>query len=211
VTADLFAVHEALSPIPMQDAEVYYLRHLPLRQPPHVVMNQLIDEVPWRAENIVVWGKTYPQPRLIAWYGDVGMNYTYSGIQLVPLPWTPMLLDIKSRVEAATHTDFNSVLLNYYRDEQDSMGLHSDDEPELGERPILASISLGEERIFILRHKRAKACEGFEAGSPEASIRQPALDEGRDAALLEAWDRQGNPSVRAPDQPDVSSYPYVRP
>ena len=157
MTADLFAVQEALSPIPMQDAEVYYLRHLPLRQPPHVVMNQLIDEVPWRAENIVVWGKTYPQPRLIAWYGDVGMNYTYSGIQLVPLPWTPMLLDIKSRVEAATHTDFNSVLLNYYRDEQDSMGLHSDDEPELGERPILASISLGEERIFILRHKRAKA------------------------------------------------------
>jgi alkylated DNA repair dioxygenase AlkB len=157
VTADLFPAQEALAPIPMQDAEVYYLRHLPLAQPHHVVMNQLIDEVPWRAENIVVWGKTYPQPRLIAWYGDVGMIYTYSGIQLEPLAWTRTLLDIKSRIEAVAGTDFNSVLLNYYRDQRDSMGLHSDDEPELGERPILASLSLGEERIFVLKHKRAKA------------------------------------------------------
>jgi len=156
VTADLFPAQEALAPIPMQDAEVYYLRHLPLAQPHHVVMNQLIAEVPWRAKNIVVWGRTYPQPRLIAWYGDAGMNYTYSGIQLTPLPWTPMLLDIKSRVQAVTRTDFNSVLLNYYRDHRDSMGLHSDDEPELGEQPILASLSLGEERIFILKHKRDK-------------------------------------------------------
>src|SRR5262249_16574064 len=126
------ALEEQLEEIPMQDAEVYYLRHLPLAQPHHVVMNQLIAEVPWRAKNIVVWGRTYPQPRLIAWYGDAGMNYTYSGIQLTPLPWTPMLLDIKSRVQAVTRMDFNSVLLNYYRDHRDSMGLHSDDEPELG-------------------------------------------------------------------------------
>jgi len=156
VTADLFPAQEALAPIPMQDAEVYYLRHLALAQPPHVVMNQLIDEGPWRAENIVVWGRTYPQPRLIAWYGDAGMNYTYSGLQLTPLPWTETLLHIKSRVQAVTRTDFNSVLLNYYRDHRDSMGLHSDDEPDLGEQPILASLSLGEERIFILKHKRDK-------------------------------------------------------
>jgi alkylated DNA repair dioxygenase AlkB len=141
----------------MQDAEVYYLRHVPLAQPPHIVMSELIDEVPWRAENIVVWGRTYPQPRLIAWYGDVGKKYTYSGIQLEPLAWTHVLLDIKSRIEAVAGTDFNSVLLNYYRDHRDSMGLHSDDEPELGERPILASLSLGEERTLILKHKREKA------------------------------------------------------
>ena len=140
----------------MRDAELYYLCHLPLAQPPHIVMDQLIDEVPWRAENIVVRGKTYPQPRLIAWYGDTGKNYTYSGINLSPLPWTRALLDIKSRVEAATRTDFDSVLLNYYRNHRDSMGMHSDDEPELGERPILASLSLGEERTFILKHKREK-------------------------------------------------------
>jgi alkylated DNA repair dioxygenase AlkB len=157
VIADLFAAPERLEPIPLQDAEVYYLRYLPLAQTPDIVLRRLIDEVPWRAESIVVCGRTYPQPRLIAWYGDAGKNYTYSGIELTPLPWTETLLDIRSRVQAVTRTDFNSVLLNYYRDHRDSMGLHSDDEPELGERPILASLSLGEERTFILKHKRAKA------------------------------------------------------
>jgi len=158
VTADLFsAFKEGFEHIPIQDAEVYYLRHLLLAQAPDIVLHRLIDEVLWRAESIVVWGRTYAQPRLIAWYGDAGMIYTYSGIQLTPLPWTQTLLDIKSRVEAAAGTDFNSVLLNYYRDHRDSMGLHSDDEPELGERPILASVSLGEERTFILKHKRDKA------------------------------------------------------
>jgi len=156
VTADLFSAHDALVSIPMPDAEVYYLRHLPLRKAPHILMQQLIDEVPWRAEQIVVWGRTYPQPRLIAWYGDAGKNYTYSGISLSPLPWTRALLDIKSRIEVVSRTNFNSVLLNYYRDHRDSMGLHSDDEPELGVQPILASLSLGVERTFILKHKREK-------------------------------------------------------
>jgi len=156
VTENLFSADERLEHIHMQDAEVYYLRHLTLAEAPHIVMAHLIDEVPWRAENIVVWGRTYPQPPLIAWYGDTGKNYTYSGINLSPVPWTQALLDIKSRVEAVARTDFNSVLLNYYRDHRDSMGLHSDDEPELGERPILASLSLGEERTFILKHKRKR-------------------------------------------------------
>jgi alkylated DNA repair dioxygenase AlkB len=155
---DLFAaLEEQLERVHLPDAEVYYLRRLPLTEAPHRVMRRLIHEVPWRAEKIVVWGKPYPQPRLIAWYGDPGSNYTYSGITLSPLPWTQALLGIKSRVEAATGADFNSVLLNYYRDHRDSMGLHSDDEPELGERPILASLSLGEERDFILKHKRKKS------------------------------------------------------
>jgi alkylated DNA repair dioxygenase AlkB len=157
VTADLFPTDESLEHILMKDAEVYYLPHLPLSQAPDIMLRRLIDEVVWRAESIVVWGRTYPQPRLIAWYGDAGKNYTYSGIQLTPLPWTQALLDIKSRVEAVVRTDFNSVLVNYYRDHRDSMGMHSDDEPELGKRPILASLSLGEERTFILKHKRDKA------------------------------------------------------
>jgi alkylated DNA repair dioxygenase AlkB len=157
MTEDLFPTHERLERVLIEDAELYYLRHLSLAQAPDIALRRLIDEVPWRAENIVVWGRTYPQPRLVAWYGDAGKHYKYSGIELIPLPWTPMLLDIKSRVEAVAGTDFNSVLLNYYRDHRDSMGLHSDDEPELGERPILASLSLGEERTFILKQKRDKA------------------------------------------------------
>jgi alkylated DNA repair dioxygenase AlkB len=150
---DLFLTQTTLERIPLEDAEVYYLPELPLGQSADAVMNQIIAEVPWRAENIVVWGKTFPQPRLIAWYGDDGTTYTYSGISHDPLPWTPTLLDIKNRIEKMAATDFNSVLLNYYRNHRDSMGLHSDDEPELGRRPLIASLSLGEERTFILKHK----------------------------------------------------------
>ena len=153
---DLFSATQRLEYVPMQDAEVYYLRHLSLSEPADDIMQHLIDEVPWKAEKIVVWGKTFPQPRLIAWYGDSGKSYTYSGIHLNPLPWTPVLLDIKSRVEAVVGDEFNSALLNYYRDHRDSMGLHSDDEPELGQCPIIASLSLGEERLFILKHKTRK-------------------------------------------------------
>ena len=136
------------------------------------------------------------------------MNYTYSGIQLTPLPWTQALLDIKSRVEAAARTDFNSVLLNYYRDHRDSMGMHSDDEPELGERPILASLSLGEERTFILKHKRDKALKPVRS---ETRVRQPSLDEGRHPALLEARDRQRNAPMRAARQLDVPPHLHVKP
>jgi alkylated DNA repair dioxygenase AlkB len=150
---DLFRTQTMLERVPMQDAEVYYLPGLSLAQTAEAVMNQLIDSVPWHAENIVVWGTTFRQPRLTAWYGDVGANYTYSGIHLDPLPWKNSLIDIKTRVETIAGTDFNSVLLNYYRDHRDSVAFHSDDEPELGHRPIIASISLGEERTFVLKHK----------------------------------------------------------
>jgi len=149
----LFRTQPTLERVPLQDAEIYYLRELPLAQTAEGLMTQLIDEVPWRAENIVVWGKTFLQPRLTAWYGDNGANYSYSGIHLDPLPWTHTLIDIKNRVETLAGIDFNSVLLNYYRDHRDSMGLHSDDEPELGRRPVIASVSLGEERTFLLKHK----------------------------------------------------------
>jgi alkylated DNA repair dioxygenase AlkB len=156
---DLFRMQTTLERIPLEDAEIYYLRELPLGQTAEAVMNRLIDEVPWRAENIVVYGKTYRQPRLTAWYGDDGTNYTYSGIYLEPLHWSPTLIDIKNRVEKISGADFNSVLLNYYRNERDGMGLHSDDEPELGHRPVIASLSLGEERTFVLKHRTRRDLE----------------------------------------------------
>ncbi len=153
MTSDLFPATEGLEHLPLEDAEVYSLRHLLLAEPAGAMTQHLLRETPWRAEHVVVWGKTFPQPRLIAWYGDVGHRDTYSGIHLNPLPWTPALLEIKTRIEAVAGETFNSVLLNYYRDHRDSMGFHSDDERELGERPIIASLSLGEERTFILKHK----------------------------------------------------------
>src|SRR5690242_2140783 len=115
---DLFAECAHLERIPMQDAEVLYLRRLELGQPDALILQWLIGEVPWRSEHVVVWGRRIVQPRLIAWYGDTGRSYAYSGIQLDPMPWTPRLLDIKTRIERAVSSQFNSVLLNYYRDNQ---------------------------------------------------------------------------------------------
>jgi alkylated DNA repair dioxygenase AlkB len=132
-----------------------------------------------------------------------GKNYTYSGIQLTPLPWTKALLDIKKRVEAVAGADFNSVLLNYYRDHRDSMGLHSDDEPELGKRPILASLSLGEERIFILKHKRAKALKPVRLKLASGSLLLMKGDTQR--YWKHGIDKETRP-LRATRQLDVSSH-----
>lgn len=149
----LLARTDRLERIPIPDAEVYYLSELELGRHHEAVLRQLIAEVAWRQERIFVWGKLYLQPRLVAWYGDRGSDYTYSGLRLTPLPWTDLLLEIRGRIETLTAAVFNSVLLNYYRDNRDSMGFHSDDEPELGARPAIASLSLGEERTFVLKHK----------------------------------------------------------
>jgi alkylated DNA repair dioxygenase AlkB len=159
VAANRFAANAGFELIPMPDAEVFYLDRLELAQSDTEVLRTLIAEVPWRSEEVAMWGRKIPQPRLTAWHGDAGSVYAYSGIELQPAPWTPTLLDIKTRIEDVAGAAFNSVLLNYYRDNRDSIGFHSDDEPELGERPAIASLSLGEERTFILKHKRSRAVE----------------------------------------------------
>jgi alkylated DNA repair dioxygenase AlkB len=151
--SSLLEATNRLDRIPIADGEVYYLSKLALGRDDNAVFDQLIAEVPWRQESILVWGKMYLQPRLVAWYGDRGSDYTYSRITLTPLPWTDLLLEIKRRIETVSAASFNSVLLNYYRDNRDSMGFHSDDEPELGLRPVIASLSLGEDRTLILKHR----------------------------------------------------------
>ena len=94
------------------------------------------------------------QPRLVAWFGDPGAAYTYSGLQLVPEPWSERLGSLRARTEGAAGHPFNSVLCNLYRDGNDSMGLHADAEPELGPNPVIASVSLGATRRFVLRHAK---------------------------------------------------------
>ena len=140
----------------MPDGDVLYLPDAVPTAERDTILRRLIAEVPWRQESIVVWGKSYLQPRLIAWYGDPGCSYSYSGIALSPLPWDPLLLELKDLVESISGSAFNSVLINYYRDHRDSMGLHSDDEPELGARPILSSLSLGQARTLTFKHKARK-------------------------------------------------------
>jgi len=113
----------------------------------------LLGQTAWAQRYVTIYGKRYAEPRLTAWYGEAGKSYSYSGITLQPLPWTPLLLEIKARVDAAAQTTFNSVLLNFYRAGRDSNGWHQDNEPELGQNPVIASVSFGATRRFQLRHK----------------------------------------------------------
>lgn len=155
----LFDPAPALETIPMDDAQVRCM-HAFYQQPLSAELTQrLRQEIQWRQETIKLWGKDYLQPRLSAWYGDADTGYTYSGVVLRPRPWTNTLLAIKSDIERTSGHRFNSVLLNLYRNEQDSVGWHSDAEPELGTMPVIASLSLGQTRTFRLRHKSKKECK----------------------------------------------------
>lgn len=151
---DLFSDQHTLTPIALEDGELAMLAQLPLSMSNEHVLARLIAETAWRSDIVTVWGKQHPQPRLSAWHGDAA--YRYSGLTLAPLPFSALLLDIKAAVEQVSGRSFNSVLLNYYRNERDSMGMHSDDEPELGPAPAIASVSFGATRTFILRHKRSR-------------------------------------------------------
>jgi len=117
---------------------------------------KILQSIDWQHEKIFLFGRWVLQPRLTAWYGDEGKDFTYSGLVNHPKSWTPELLAIKQQVETLTNIKFNSVLANYYRDGQDSMGWHQDNEKELGENPIIASVSLGATRRFHFRHKSNK-------------------------------------------------------
>jgi alkylated DNA repair dioxygenase AlkB len=150
---DLFLSDQTLQPLPMDGADVSFVSRVDLGRSDLDYLDEFIQSTPWRAEDVIVWGKRFKQPRLIAWYGDSTKEYSYSGINLKPLQWTVPLLEIRERVESIAEAKFNSVLLNYYRDNRDSMGMHSDDEKELGVNPSIASVSLGANRTIIFKHK----------------------------------------------------------
>jgi len=116
--------------------------------------DELRSQVRWQQEQILIFGQRRLVPRLVAWHGDAGASYVYSGTEHHPEPWTPALERIRDRVGALTGAGFNAVLLNLYRDGRDGMGWHADDEPELGRNPVIASVSLGATRRFCLRHRR---------------------------------------------------------
>ena len=137
---------------------------------PQALLVELIESTPWREQDITLFGKTYRQPRLLAWYGDPGASYAYSGTRYQPLAWTATLQDLRERVEQLTGERFNSVLLNYYRDGRDSMGLHADDEPELGEQPAIASLSLGAPRRFVMKSRRRDGPPGLRLDLLDGSL-----------------------------------------
>ena len=120
---------------------------------PSGIFENLLEEIHWRNDKIKMFGKVMDQPRKVAWYGDEGVEYTYSGIKMKAIEWSETLLVLKEQVEITLNCHFNSVLINLYRDGNDYMSWHSDDEKELGTNPIIASISLGEPRDFLFRLK----------------------------------------------------------
>jgi alkylated DNA repair dioxygenase AlkB len=135
------------------DGEVIFYENFFDYKESNKLLTELSSATKWQQDTIKMFGKSIPLPRLTAWYGDEGKSYTYSGIEQHPEPWTPILSRIKERVEEIAEVTFNSVLLNLYRDGKDSVSWHSDDEPALGQNPIIASVSFGSIRRFKFKHK----------------------------------------------------------
>lgn len=123
---------------------------------PDETFHELLHDIAWEDHYITLFGKSVREPRQSAWFHTDGLPYRYSQSLRESQQMTPLLSHIMDRCADATHTQFNSVLANLYRDGNDAMGWHADDEPELGREPVIASISLGAERRFDLRHRETK-------------------------------------------------------
>lgn len=140
-------------PILLHDGNVSINPHAFTLQDCQSHFETLDRQVSWKQEHIRIYGKSIPLPRLTAWYGDADQCYTYSGISMQPQPWFPELSHIRQQVEALSGSTFNSVLLNFYLDGNSSIAWHSDDEPELGQNPTIASLSFGAARTFHFKHR----------------------------------------------------------
>ncbi|WP_374013090.1 alpha-ketoglutarate-dependent dioxygenase AlkB [Pseudoxanthomonas koreensis] len=137
----------------LPDAQVRLARDWLAPEAAADLMAALLHEVPWETHHVRLFGRTLPSPRLSCWIGDAEAVYRYSGSRFQPRPWTPSLAALRARLQDALGQPFNSVLANRYRSGADAMGWHSDDEPELGPEPLIASLSLGATRRFLLRHR----------------------------------------------------------
>lgn len=156
---DLFSQHAdtpAHELIQLPDAELLLVRHYFSATRAQDLFVELRDATPWRQDQLNMFGKRIPQPRLTAAYSEPHVRYRYSGLQLRSLAWTPVLLELRQIIEELSGQSFNHLLMNYYRDGQDSMSWHSDDEAELGLHPVIASLSLGDPRSFKLKHKHRR-------------------------------------------------------
>lgn len=149
-------------PLELPDSDIIYFPNFYSEEASQNYFQQLLKETEWRQDNIKLFGKVYAQPRLTALYGNTNKSYSYSGITMHPNRLTTTLKSIKIDVENACSATFTTVLLNLYRNGMDSNGWHSDDEKELGENPIIASLSLGGRRKFQLRHKTEKLRHSIE-------------------------------------------------
>lgn len=146
-----------LTPLALADADLSYSAGWLAQDEGDALRDALLAQIPWETHRIHLFGQWHDSPRLSCWIGDPGTRYMYSRVRFEPHPWPPALAAIRERVSEASGVAMNSVLANLYRSGQDAMGWHSDDEPELGPRPVIASLSLGGVRRFTLRHRRDRA------------------------------------------------------
>ncbi len=137
----------------LADADVRYTPAFVAADVADALLHELLETTAWQQLQVRLFGRQLAQPRLSAWVGDAGVRYRYSGLELQAQGWTPTLFALRSRIEQHCSRRFNSVLLNCYRDGQDSIGMHSDDEPELGTAPVIVALSLGAERQLVLQHR----------------------------------------------------------
>ncbi|MEX0693236.1 MAG: alpha-ketoglutarate-dependent dioxygenase AlkB [Rhodospirillales bacterium] len=139
---------------------------------PDRLFRVLMDEISWAQESITLFGRTHKMPRLTAWMGDV--SYRYSGLTHPPAPWSDAVQEVRKIVEQIAGARFNGVLGNLYRDGQDSMGWHADDEASLGPEPVIASVNLGETRQLRFKPKPhwrdAGQAEAFGIALPPGSV-----------------------------------------
>lgn len=138
--------------LPLTDGIFEYYPNFLSEEKANQIFQQILTETAWQQDSISLFGKTHLQPRLTALYGNNGKPYSYSNIIMHPNNFSPLLIHIKEEIETLCNENFTTVLLNLYRDGNDSNGWHADNEKELGRNPIIASLSLGEERVFHIKH-----------------------------------------------------------
>ncbi|MEZ4384111.1 MAG: alpha-ketoglutarate-dependent dioxygenase AlkB [Nannocystaceae bacterium] len=137
----------------LPDADLTLDRGFFARAEADALFAALREQIAWRSDEVLVFGRRHPVPRLHQWYADPGLVYRWSGVEMRPQAWTPALAAVRRRLADELGLGFNAALVNLYRDGRDCVGWHADDEAELGPRPQIASVSLGAGRDFLLRHR----------------------------------------------------------
>jgi len=151
----LFGNDPSLNILPYDGTVNYYSSVIDLKESEEY-FDLLLQTSSWQHDKLILFGKEHIMTRKVAWYGDDQFKYTYGSIQRAALPWIPILEELKSRIETITGEQFNSCLLNLYHNGSEGMGWHADNEPELGENPVIGSISFGAERKFVFKHRQSK-------------------------------------------------------
>lgn len=151
---DIAHSHEDSFVLPLEEAEIIYIPNFLKKEDADRYFKCFLDSTPWQQDPITIFGKKYQQPRLTALYGNNGKNYSYSGITMNPYEFEQTHIEIMKKISDVCDTSYSTVLMNLYRDGKDSNGWHSDDEPELGINPSIASVSLGATRFFHLKNKK---------------------------------------------------------